>query len=94
MVDAASQVIAVISCALILYKVEPKLNKMGRLTSHKVRIAVHQLLLGSVAELWLIAAHAHVPSLSELLLLVGIALWLECDRREHRVALLKRIKHN
>lgn len=73
--------LAAIACAaLILYRAEPAIARMGRGTQTLIRYAMLLLAGGALAIILTILSGASID-LPTLLLLAGIALLLICERR-------------
>ena len=81
MIDAACQLVACAACAVIAWRTEPALNRMGRCTHILVRFAMHLLLMSAVAQIGAIVLFGQVPGLPAVIMLLGIALLLLCERR-------------
>lgn len=72
---------AAIACAgLILWRTEPALARMGTGTHWMIRYAMLMLAGGAIGVIISILSGAHVEFIT-LLVLLGIALLLLCDRR-------------
>ncbi len=74
------QLVGLISCAVILWRAEPALNRMSRCSPRLLRLAFVLLTVGAVAGIFYILIGV-VPSWPTLLLAVGTALLLFCERR-------------
>ena len=81
MMDLALQIVTVIACAIVVFRVEPALNKMTGGTLMIVRLSFYQLAVGAGAELLAILAFGYVPGLREMVMACGIATLLLCERR-------------
>lgn len=72
--------LAMLAIVLILYRIEPTIARMGSETHWMVRYAM-LLLAGAAAGLFVvIVSGGHIDGLT-LILLIGIALLLVCERR-------------
>ena len=79
--DLAAQLAGLILCALILWRTEPALNRMGHTSPPLiVRIAFALLATGAVAGILAIFA-GQTPSLPTLILTAGTAALTFCERR-------------
>ena len=87
--NLAAQLIGLVLCILILVRVEPALNRMGRTSPPPiVRAAFALLATGAVAGIFAIFA-GQVPDIYVLLIAAGTAALTLCKRR---IRLLTRIR--
>lgn len=78
--NATLQILALIACAVIFFRAESVLNKMGRVCRFDIRLAFWLLAVGAVAVGGAIATgwQATAPVVASL---VGVALLLHVERR-------------
>ena len=74
------QLLALVSFAVILWRTEPALNRMGKSVPTMVRMAFILLATGAVAGILGILS-GQVPDTSTLILTVGTAALTFCERR-------------
>lgn len=75
------QIVCFVASILILWRAEPALNRMTCRTHLVLRLAVHLLCVGAVAQIGRIFLFAYVPTATETIMTLGIALLLMCERR-------------
>lgn len=75
------QAIAVLACVVILIRAEPALNRMGKGTPFMIRLSIHLLAFGALAEAGCIVFSNEVPGWPAVILSAGVAALLFCDRR-------------
>lgn len=68
------------ACAVILWRAEPALNRMTADTPAPVRVSMWLLTVGAAAQLLALALGA-VPQWPTVLLELGVACLLYCERR-------------
>lgn len=81
MIDIALQIVSAGAAGVILYRVEPSLNRMSGHTHIMVRISMFLLVVAATAQLGSVVLFGHIPSASEALLFAGVASLLSCERR-------------
>ncbi len=77
---ALQPLLALVACALILWRVEPALNRMACGTRFSVRVALYLVAVGASGQALRILL-GHVPDWPTVLLLAGVAALLLCERR-------------
>lgn len=78
--DLAAQFASLAAMAVIFFRCEPVLNAMCERTCRRINSAFFLLVAGSFGGFWTVLA-GEVPSWPMVILLVGVALLLWCDRR-------------
>lgn len=78
--DLLLQGVALLSAGVILWRAEPAINRMSRCTPFMVRWSFILLVVGALA-LALHALSGRVPDAPTVLIAVGIAALLLCERR-------------
>lgn len=81
MIALILQILCIVASIGVLWRAEPALNRMSCDTHIVLRLAVHLLCVGAVAQIGAIWLFSHVPSVPELMMTIGIALLLICERR-------------
>lgn len=81
LVVAFLDILAFLSCAVILWRCDPAINRMGRHTHGLIRYAFLLLIAGALAELVGLLFFGRTPGCAEAVILVGTALLLLCERR-------------
>lgn len=80
MIETLLKLITLLACLIILWQVEPALNRMSPCTHWSIRYAM--LILGAGAMYILLTLSATTaPSIGMVLLMVGIAALLLAERR-------------
>lgn len=75
------QAVVVISAAVIVARAEPALNRMGQATPILIRLSIHLLAVGAIAEISCIVFGLEIPSWPTAITAAGIAMLLVCERR-------------
>lgn len=78
--DFAYRFIVALACIVIILRAEPAISRMTPHTDLRVRFAIWLCLVGAVARLWWVCMGG-VPDSITVLLLVGLAALLMCERR-------------
>lgn len=81
MIDSILQFVAVAACAVIIWRVEPAINRMSRRTPLLVRGAFWSIMVAASGAVILIVLGGQVPDWPAALGAVGTALLLFCERR-------------
>lgn len=68
------------ACTVILWRAEPALNRMSAATPNTVRVAFLFITVGAAAQL-IALAMGHAPQWPTVLLELGMACLLYCERR-------------
>lgn len=75
------QATALIACAIIVARAEPALNRMGKSTPILIRLSIHLLAVGALSEIGCILFSGEVPNWPTVIISIGIAALLVCERR-------------
>lgn len=89
-IDSLFQVAAVSACIVIILRTDPAINRMCRRTVVMIRHSIVLIQVGAIAELGGVILLGRVPDLSEVLVLIGVAVLLVCERRMRALVPLPR----
>lgn len=81
MIDAAAQIVVASASIIIFVRSEGAMARMHASTHLIIRLAMWLLTVGAVANVGAIALFGHIPDVPSVLLTVGIATLLMCERR-------------
>ena len=81
MIDLILQLVCTLASFVVLWRTEPALNRMSCCTHLVLRLAVHLLCVGAVAQIGVVVLFSYVPTVPEVLTTLGLALLLTCERR-------------
>ncbi len=77
----ATSALVIISCVIIVWRTEPAMARMSRATALLIRLAFWTMATAAMAEIACIVTYRRAPTLQELLLYLGVAELLLCERR-------------
>ena len=79
--DLASQAVAMIACGIIIWRVEPALNRMNRGSSLLINTALYLIFAAALCAAWEVVVGGAVPPWPATIGAAGVALLLFCERR-------------
>ena len=81
MIDAMLQIATASASVITLIRCEPAIGRMTCHTHLMVRLSIWLLCVSSLAQVGAITLLGHIPTTPELLLSLGVASLLMCERR-------------
>lgn len=84
--DLAAQVLALLACGVIVWRVEPALNRMSRCSSLMINAALYLIFVAALCAAWEIIVGGAVPPWPAAIGAAGVALLLLCERRLRHLA--------
>lgn len=88
------QMIGLVACSVVIWRVEPALNRMGPGTHDSVRVALWMALLGSIAHIWWILIENNAPDWLSISALTSFAGLVLCERRIRVLTRRSRTPHH
>lgn len=81
MIAATLQVAVCAASFIIIGRTFPPIVRMNRETHLAIRIAMHFLFVGSIAQIFAVVCFGYIPEYSTALVMVGSATLIVCERR-------------